>query len=201
MLSGCGPTGPTPTPTPTAAGVSESPSPSPTPEVPIATSLRVALDRLVVLDQNGADLTSAAFDDPDAVLALVAQVTGSTPEPVDNQKFGVLYEWPEIRVILNFSTASVRITSATVAGLPVSTSQGIHVGSTRDEVLALDPVAEEYDGDGDGLPDTYGLEPATVPGTDSLSHPGQAGTAYIVVFMSGDTVASIGTPSGDYLDV
>lgn len=200
MLVGCATLSPQSAPTPTQTRT-ETPTPTPTPEVPVASAVRLTLDRLVVLDQNGADLTAAGFADPDAVLALVEELTGSLPEPIDNRKFGMLYEWPEISVNLNFGIASVRVTSPLVAGLPVSTSQGIHVGSSRAEVLALDPVVQNYDGDGDGLPDSFGLEPVAVPGTESLTYPGQTGTAYISVRMSGDSVAWIGAPGGDYLDV
>jgi hypothetical protein len=169
--------------------------------VPTPTALVLSLDALTVRDQDGAALESAPLADPDAAIALVSSLTGVTPEPEDQGKFGMSYEWPEITLNVNFSATSVRVMSATVAGLPVSTSQGIHVGSSRSDVIALDPFVEEYDGDGDGLPDLYGLEPVSVPEHESLSHPGNPGTDYITVFMSGDTVVSLGAPGGDYRDI
>ncbi|NYF11581.1 hypothetical protein HDC94_002737 [Leifsonia sp. AK011] len=199
LLAGCGPTAPqatpTPTPTPTIS------TPSPTPEAPAPAALVLSLDALTLQDQNGAALESAPLADPDAAITLVSSLTGMTPDPEDNGKFGMSYEWPEIRLTVNFSVTSVRVMSATVAGLPVSTSQGIHVGSSRSDVVALDPFVQQYDGDADGLPDIYGLEPVSVPEHESLSNPGNPGTDYIAVFMSGDTVASLGAPGGDYRDI
>ena len=199
LLAGCA-DGPEPTPTPTPVA-SESPSPTPTAEESTASAIVVSLDSITVRDQNGVELRSATFDGPDATLALVSDLLGSTPEPVDNRQFGMFYEWPEITVVVNFGTSSVTVSSPTVAGLPISTGQGIHVGSSRAEVEALAPFTGTYDGDGDGLPDILGLEQVAVPEFDSLTYPGQPGTAYIRVTVNGQEVTSIGGPSGDYLDI
>ncbi len=111
------------------------------------------------------------------------------------------YDRPTLRINVNFGTAWIRLLSADIAGLPVSTSEGIHVGSTRDEVLALTHVETTYCGDGDGKPDSLGVEPRTVPGTESLSHPGQEGTDYIRLAFTGDVVTAISSPSSDWQDI
>lgn len=199
LLTGCVPA---PQPAPSATPVvTENPTPTPTPEASVASSVVVSLDRLVVLDQYGVEFGSTAFAEGDATLAFVSDLMGSVPEPIDNRKFGMSYEWPGIRVVLNFTSATVSVSAATVAGLPIATTGGIHVGSTRAEVIALGAVEESYDGDGDGLPDTLGVEATPVPGTESLGNPGQTGTAYIRVRFTGDTVSGFGGPSGDYLEI
>ncbi len=201
MLAGCA-TAESPTPSATAiASSTPTPTPTPTVEAPRATSAVLSLDSLVILDQNSAELRSASFEDPDAVLALVSELMGSTPEPVDNRKFGINYDWSTLTINVNFGTVSIRLMSADIAGLPVSTSDGIRVGSTRAEVLALPHVDTMYDGDGDGKPDSLGIEPRTVPGTNSLTNPGQEGTDYIQVFFSGDTVTGLFSPAGDWRDI
>ncbi len=201
MLAGCA-TAESPTPAPTAiASSTPTPTPTPTVEAPRATSAVLSLDGLVILDQNSAELRSASFADPDSTLALVSELMGSTPEPVDNRKFGINYDWSTLRINVNFGTASIRLLSADIAGLPVSTSEGIHVGSTRDDVLALTHVDTTYDGDGDGKPDSMGIEPRPAPGTESLAHPGQEGTDFIVVSFTGDTVTGISSPGSDWSDI
>lgn len=201
MLAGCA-SAESPTPSPTAIATSTpTPTPTPTVEAPRATSAVLSLDGLVILDQNSAEFRSASFADPDAVVALVSELMGSTPEPVDNRKFGINYDWPTVRINVNFNTALISLESADLAGLPVATSEGIHVGSTRDEVLALTHVESTHDGDGDGKPDNLGIEPRTVPGTESLSYPGQEGTDFIRVYFSGDTVVEIVSPTGDWRDI
>ncbi len=198
-LAGCA-TAESPTPSPTAISTI-TPTPTPTVEAPRATSAVLSLDGLVILDQNSAELSSASFADPDSTLALVSELMGSTPEPVDNRKFGMYYEWPDVAVIVNFGTTAIFIKSATLGGLPVATTEGIHVGSTRADVMALTYVDSPYDGDGDGKPDSLGIEPRTVPGTNSLTVPGQEGTDYIRVDFIGDAVTALYSPAGDWRDI
>jgi len=197
VLAGCAPgipTGPTAAPTPS---VTDSPEPS----EPSAVIL--SLDGITVQDQAGATLESSTFDDPDATLALLGSLLGSTPTPTEYPEFGSrTYEWPGVL----FGVASeefswLRSEAAELGGLPLQTADGIHVGSTRAEVAALSPFDGQYDMDGDGTSDLFGLEHETVPGTQSLSFPGQPGTAYVEVQLEGDAVSVLRAPSNDYSDV
>jgi hypothetical protein len=197
LLGGCAPTAQivstsTAPATPTGAA---------TPEVPKPASATLSLDGLSIRDQTGSELEAAKFADPDAMLALLGKVLRSTPDPVDNGKGGLMYQWPGVMFIKNFGTGSVRITGTDVGGLPLTTTQGIHVGSTRADVMALNPFDIAYDQNGDGVSDNFGIEQRQVPETQSLKFPGQTGTAFISVSLQSDVVVSIGSPSGDYLDI
>ena len=160
----------------------------------------LSVDQISVVDGTGATLAAAPYTDPDAVLALLSSVEGSTPEPVDNQKFGVRWEWPELRLTSNH-WAFVQITGAQIAGLSAQTSQGIHVGSTRGELEALDPHDWAFDDDGDGVSDRFCLEARHEPGQVSLTDPNVEGITCVGVTLAGDTVVAISSMSTDWFDV
>jgi hypothetical protein len=196
-IAGCAPgtpTGPTAEPEPT---VSSTPEPS----GPAAVVL--SLDGITVQDDAGTALESSTFDDPDATLALLSSLLGSTPTPTERPEIGsTTWEWPGVL----FGTTSdefswFRSEAADLGGVPLQTTDGIHLGSTRAEVEALSPFDLEYDMDGDGTSDLLGLEHETVPGTMSLSFPGQPGTAFVEVQLVGDSVNVLRSPSNDYSDV
>jgi hypothetical protein len=196
VLAGCAPGTPT---TPTAA---PEPTVTEAPE-PVPTALVLSLDGLAIQDETGATLQSATFDDPDATLALLGELLGSTPTPTEYPEFGSkTYEWPGVL----FGVASedfswFRSEAADLGGLTLQTTDGIHLGSTRAEVTALSPFDLQYDMDGDGTSDLLGLEQETVPGTQSLNFPGQPGTAFVEVQLVSDAVTVLRAPSNDYSDV
>jgi hypothetical protein len=198
-LAGCAPS------TPSGPGGSPEPSPSATstPEEPQAAAVILSLDGIEVQDDTGAALQSATFDDPDAVLALLGSVLGSTPTPTEYPEFGSsTWEWPGVLFGRASDTFSwFRSEVADLGGLPLRTTDGIQIGSTRAEVLALAPFDGAYDMDGDGTSDLFGLEQQTAPGTESLSFPGQPGTDYVEVQLEGDAVSVLRAPSNDYSDV
>ena len=197
VLAGCAPG------TPTTPSAEPSPTETVTPAPAEPSALVLSLDGLEVQDDTGATLQSATFDDPDATLALLGDVLGSTPTPTEYPEFGSkTYEWPGVL----FGVASedfswFRSEAADLGGLTLQTTDGIHLGSTRAEVTALSPFDLQYDMDGDGTSDLLGLEQQTVPGTQSLSFPGQPGTAFVEVQLVGDTVTVLRAPSNDYSDV
>jgi hypothetical protein len=197
LLAGCAPGAPT---TPSAT---PEPTETVTPAPAEPATLVLSLDGLAVQDETGATLQSATFDDPDATLALLASVMGSTPTPNVNPDFGTTtWEWPDVL----FGKASddfswFRSEAAVLGGLTLQTTDGIHLGSTRAEVTALSPFDLAYDMDGDGTSDLLGLEQETVPGTQSLNFPGQPGTAFVEVQLVGDAVTVLRAPSNDYSDV
>ncbi len=201
LLAGCSPTVAAPTPAPSETS---EPTVSATPVVPVATSVLLSLDGLAVLDDTGATMESARFDEADTVLALITALTGSQPA-VDETLFehkGIRgYSWQDVRCSTRGQVAFCRWQAATLGGLPLATAQGIRVGSSRADVAALNPVDVSYDEDGDGVSDSFGLEPREVPGTQSLTFPGQVGTGFIGVRLQGDVVVSLRSPAGDFYDV
>lgn len=197
VLAGCAPGTPTP---PTAA---PEPTVTVTPEPSAPAAVVLSLDGITVQDAAGTTLQSSAFDDPDGTLELLSSLLGSTPTPTEYPEFGsTTWEWPGVL----FGTTSdefswFRSEAADLGGVTLQTTDGIHLGSTRAEVNALSPFDLEYDMDGDGTSDLLGLEHETVPGTMSLSFPGQPGTAFVEVQLLGDSVTVLRSPSNDYSDV
>jgi hypothetical protein len=201
VLAGCAPSAPAPTaaPEPTVT-VSPEPTVTVTPEPTETAALILGLDDVSVLDETGGT-TTAALDDPQAVLDLVGGVLGAAPAP-ESTPFGNKYKWPDgVTVTVRGPFSFVRFDVAEAAGYELRTSDGISVGSPRADVDALAPFVEDYDGDGNGQPDIVGLEPREEPGTDSLSSPGEVGTSYIAVLFSGDIVTAMRSPAGDWRDV
>ncbi|MGP6206046.1 hypothetical protein [Microbacterium sp. F2] len=102
------------------------------------------------------------------------------------------YSWEGASFVVfeNSTWAPTAITAPSIGGVPVSTRDGIAVGSSREQVEALDPL-EVWDEDGDGAFDQLGLETRVVPDTRSLSRPGETGEEYILVVISDGAVSSL----------
>jgi hypothetical protein len=195
VLAGCAPQVPAPTADPDPA-----PSLSATPEPTETAALVLGLDDVAAVEETG-DTATAAFDDPQAVLDLIAGALGPAPAP-DVTPFGDTYVWPDgVKVTVRGPFSFVRFDVAEAGDFELRTTDGISVGSPRADVDALGPFLEDYDGDGDGHPDRVGLEQREEPGTESLSSPGAIGTSYVAVFFAGGTVTSLLSPSGDWRDV
>jgi hypothetical protein len=194
-LAGCATAGGGPTAEPT-------PEPT-TPAEPTPAAVIVSLEALTVVDESGEALEATRFDDPEPVLALLGELLGSTPEPDEYPEVGITsYDWGDaVFVVSGPDYSSVRVNVAVLGGLPVQTPAGIGVGSSRDDVLAEEVYDPEFDVDGDGFSDFYGLEPVTNPDYPSLNLPGQPGTDFIEVQLEGDRVSSLRSPSNDYTDV
>lgn len=197
-LAGCAPGGGT------GGTNAPSPDPTPAPEEPTASAIVLSLEGLATVDQDGEPLEAVRFDDAPPVLVLLTELLGEEPEEEYFADYGTTtYSWGEdVQLWTNeedFSRLSLEV--AELGGLPVATTDGITIGSTRDEVLALDPYDGEYDVDGDGDSDFLGLEPVANPEYESLSFPGQPGTDFIEVQLEDDLVSSLRSPSNDYTDV
>jgi hypothetical protein len=198
-LAGCAPTG--------GGGPTADPDPKPTvtvtPEEPTAAAAILSVDGIDVVDEAGATLEGATFQDPEAMLALLAELLGSTPTPTESPEFGTTtWEWPGVLFGSNGEDFSwLRSEAGDLGGLPLQTGEGITIGSTRAEVEALSPFDLDYDMDGDGSSDLLGLEPQPVPGTESLTFPGETGTEFIEVQVPGGEVTVLRAPSNDYSDV
>ncbi|MDH6181749.1 hypothetical protein M2152_001931 [Microbacteriaceae bacterium SG_E_30_P1] len=193
LLAGCTATEATPTPS-TSATAQSTPSPTPmaTPEAPTASAIVLSLAGLAVVDSAGEAIREAAFTDPDGVLSLLDELNDTEPGVTDFTPKGFTsYQWPDVAVNVWAADTSVVVTSATIAGLPVRTADGVHVGSTRADVTQLLVFDVGYDEDGDGTSDWFGLEPVTV----------DKGTEYIGVGITGDTVTKLRAPDSDFRDI
>ncbi len=199
LLTGCTPAGDEPVATPSLT-TAESATPTPTPEAPQPSAIILSVDGLTVVDAAGLPLSSVLFSEPDLMLDLMTELEGGPAGVEDNGKYGTRYEWADAAVGVLFGNVWFDSTSATVGGLPLRTSQGIQVGSTRADVLALDPLDIPYDSDGDGLSDSLGLEAQAAPGTESLQTPGQEGVSFIEAYFTGDVVTRIGIGT-DWFDI
>lgn len=198
-LGGCA----TGVPDPAGTAV-ESGSPSATPVDSQPSAVIVSVDDIAVVDAGGVSLSSAPFTQAEAVIDFVTGLEGSAPEVDDSllsHKGLVTYTWPGVRCIVSGSEALLVVEVDEIGGLPLRTSDGIQVGSSRSDVLGLSPVDTGSDQDGDGTSDVFGLEARPAPGTESLVNPGQEGVDYIEVSLSGDAVVNIRAPFGDYRDL
>ncbi|WP_396657368.1 hypothetical protein [Microbacterium oxydans] len=205
LLAGCtsAPSAAEATTVPSSAPSSPTPTPTPTVEPRIV----VSLDGIAVTDETGT--RDAAFDDPDAVLDLLEETTGQLPEPekvetLPGYDFSfVNYTWDGLWVLTDTEherAASAAITGASVGGVPITTEEGLSVGSTRAELLdagawalddAEDPATAEF----------LGLGGREAPGTESLSRPGSTGIVYTLFWFDGDTVKQVQVPANDYSDL
>lgn len=149
-----------------------------------------------------------SFSAPEPLLALIEELTGQPRTGEDYEDpwghgdvWGTTYTWDDISVsVPKEGSAGVTVKSAKVGDIPVQTPGGIAVGASRADVLAAQGW-EEWDEDGDGLADYYGIDARTVEGTESLSRPGEVGREYIVIALNGDTVSRLQTPSNDFSDL
>jgi hypothetical protein len=173
----------------------------------------VAEERTVTVTLDGLTVTgdateeSAALEDPDAVLALVEELTGQARVGVDipnpwgeGDPVGTLYEWDGVTVSVIGERASLVVRAATVGGASFQTEQGVAVGATRAEAVAAG-AWDDWDEDGDGVADYLGIGEREVPGTESLSRPGETGIEYVMLGVKGDVVEQIHVPANDFSDL
>jgi hypothetical protein len=201
LVSGCASTpapaaspSPTPTPTPSETAASEPPV------------LTIGVDGLT-LTRDGEQLV-APYGDAASVLELLALVAGPIPAGIPVEPFDGLdpeetrYEWESITVWAgNDGTRSrLRITAGEIEGTIIVATGGIGVGSSRADALAAGGF-DDYDSDGDGVPETMGIDDRVVADTQSLSRPGEAGREYVSLGLEGETVDSISAPDNDFGDI
>ena len=198
-LAGCS-TVSAPAASSTTPAASTTPAPTPT------TSSRLIVSVDGVTFTHAGETEAVAFTDTTALLALVTEAVGTSPivskvEDLPGYDFNLTaYDWTGLKVVSDEANASISATSARVGGVSIETSQGIAVGSSRADLLALHPT-EIADENGDGTPDDFGVEPREEAGTTSLSHPDSTGIVFILVLMDGDSVKQIQSPSNDYSDI
>jgi len=186
----------------TPASTAESaPTPSSTPTA--KDSITVGVDALVTI-YDGQSVTYP-YTEPEPLLDFVAEITGLYPEGEDitdpwgnGDVWGTTYTWNEISVsVMTDGPAGVRITASAIGGVPVTTAQGIAVGSASDDVVA----AGGWETWNDGVSYYFGVDPQPVEGTQSLSRPGELGQAYVEITTVDGVVTAIFSPANDYSDL
>jgi hypothetical protein len=209
LLTGCAVPASVAKPTPTTPSDSSSPEPA----LPVLDSMFLSVDGVLLANDDDSIAGTAEYADGAGLVALLTDAFGAAPvteETGDTWYPAIHHHWGDDAVIVSirgpyadgtFGDAWIRITVPEYAGLAIYTDGGVMVGTDRKAVEVLAPYDTAYDGDGDGASDALGLIPTPVPGTESLSRPGEVGTAFVEVFFAGDTVTWLRSPSNDYSDV
>lgn len=202
-LAGCvaapssAPTGP--------SSPSSTPSASALPDV--EPQIVVDLDGLTLSDGDG--VRRADFDEPESLLSLLEEATGTRPAPEEVEVFPgeestlESYRWDGLWVTADSSgqtPAFIAVTAAELAGIPVVTDSGLQVGSPRADLLAAGAWALVDEEDA-ATAEALGLGGEEVEGTESLTRPGSVGIAFTLFQLDGDTVTQIQVPSNDFTDV
>lgn len=202
VLTACTTPSGVPSSTPSAA-----PSSSPSAEPEVDPQLVVTLDGLTFTDETGT--TEATFDDSDALLALLETATGDRPAPeavedMPGYEFKLeTYTWDGLRVTADSTGENpswITVTGAEVDGVPITTEEGLTVGSTRADLLAADAWAL-VDSEDSATAAYLGLGGREVPDTQSLTHPGSVGIIFLLFSLDGDEVTQIMSPSNDFSDI
>ncbi len=148
-----------------------------------------------------------ALDDGASVLALFESINGFLPTGTEIEyppgyPTGLFtYRWSEVIVaVSDQGPADFVILSPTINGVPIQTTEGIAVGSSRSEVVAAG-VRDYMDEDDDGVADHLALGSREVPGTRSLDRDGFVGAEFLLLVIYGDTVERIIVPANDFSDL
>ena len=159
---------------------------------------------------DGDATETATFDDAAAVLSLLEEATGEAPvltelqDPPGYETDLVSYDWDGLSVVTDEggtgTFSRIIVDAATVGDLSVASADGLTVGSTRDEVIAAQGW-DVWDEDNDGIADYLGVGEQEVPGTTSLSRPGETGIQYLMFALSDDVVTQINAPADDFSDL
>jgi hypothetical protein len=208
LLSGCGVPAPTPSTSalPSESSASPAPTPSPTPTVDAAARVVVTVDSVLYEHDGGAE--EVPLMNGEEVVALIEQIAGAPAVeefdgPYDSEG-GSQYVWDGVSIsVWSYdSRAFLNVDGPTIGGIPISTAEGVAVGSTRDDALAADAFELcEYDGDGDGKPDSLAMHPEEVADALSLCRPDAVGVEYIEIGFAGDLVSRLSAPSNDFSDI
>lgn len=203
VLAGCT-SAPSAAPSPPA---SASPSPTSTPTPEVDPLIVVTLDGVTFTDEAG--VTEAAYDDPTALLGLLEEITGVLPEPeavegMEGYETTLeTYTWDGLRVTADSTgegPAWIAVTGADLDGVAIETEEGLHVGSTRDDLVAADAWAL-VDTEDTATASYLGLGGREVPDTQSLTHPGSVGIEFLLFALDGDVVSQMTVPSNDFSDL
>jgi hypothetical protein len=173
------------------------------PAEPVPTVLLISLDGVSVLNDDESVADEATFDDGQAVLELLGDVAGSTPEgQVNGDGYPItFYDWGQLGLaVVNDAGATLSVNDDEFGGLAVHTTDGVHIGSTgADAAAAADYQGSDFNGD--GQPDYFGLETVVNPDYQSLERPGEPGVDFVAVVVEGGVVTHISSPSNNYNDL
>ncbi|MFE7843588.1 hypothetical protein ACFUTX_00180 [Microbacterium sp. NPDC057407] len=186
----------------------EAPSPTPTPT--LTDELTIGIDG-ITYDHDGVteDFLFEGASEAEDLLAAVEEITGQprAGEEIEGPYggfWGTGYSWDGIRVVVtgeNADRVSVAVTAAAIGGVPVVTEDGaLSIGSARADAVAAG-ARDGWDADGDRVADELAIGELEVPGTNSLVNPGEVGTMFVVLRMTGDTVSEIQSPGNDFSDI
>ncbi len=204
-LAGCASVSPTPAATTAPSAEATAPAtPSPTPTV--APHLVLGVDGLALASGEGSE--SAEYDDGESLVALIAQIAG---EPMVEEfegpygsEGGLRHTWEGVTLLV-FSyddSAFLTVESPSVGGIPVTTTDGVTVGDSRDTALAAGAFELcPYDGDDDGKSDSLAVEPEDVADATSLCRDDHPGVLFVDIGFSGDTVSRLSAPANDFSDI
>ncbi|MFH8250430.1 hypothetical protein ACH3VR_08720 [Microbacterium sp. B2969] len=204
LLTGCAPAAPQAEPSPTPTPVASAPSPTPTLADP--GKIVITVDGIEFV--KGGATESALFRDGSQILALLESATGVRPEGTaleDTTGYGfhiTRYDWEGLRVSVDEDAghASVAALAPAIGDVPLTTSDGISVGSSREDAVSAGGF-DDWDENQDGIADYLGINSRPVDDAESLTRPGEPGILYILLAMSGDTVEQIQSPANDFSDL
>ena len=178
------------------------PAPSPSPSI-IASPPATPADRVVEIPVDGLSIDDGpvlAYDDADGALAALTDAFGAAPtEAPVKSPYGAVYagyDWPGTKATVRDTRIDL-VVSADAPGVIVRAPEGIGIGSTRAEAMAVDG----WDEDGDGVADYLSIGVREVPGTSSLVNPGEVGVEYVDLTMTGDIVSRLSTGGNDFSDI
>jgi hypothetical protein len=148
------------------------------------------------------------LDEGDALVGLIEQIAGPGAEeefdgPYDSEG-GTRFQWEGLTISIWASdgSASLFADGPTVEDVPITTTEGVAVGGTRDDAIAAGAFEIcTYDGDGDGLTDSLALQATEVADTQSLCRTGSVGIEFVDVGFAGDTVSRLAVPANDFSDI
>lgn len=184
---------------PTPEARTRAPAPAQTP-TPVPAAIIVSVDGLALLNSDGSTAESARFDDTAATIAFLTAHLGGPVSPMPHPAgYGfAFYDWTAAHAVIpQEGSASVSFTASVVNGLAVRTSNGISVGTTKDEALAKGATDPEANSAWDYLQ----FDARPVPGTESLQNPGQLGSEFVDLEVKDGAIATILAPGNDYSDL
>lgn len=198
----CTPT-PSASPTPSISSESSTPTVAPT---GTSTPTPAAAQHTVALSVDGIRIDGGELlprNAPDQTLSALEELLEERPEreQPDGAYDIVFYRWGSLSAsVSSGSTVSLSFGPSEVPGLTVVLESGVGLGSTRDEAMATGAVPG-WDEDGDGVADYLSIERREVPGTNSLSRPGEVGVEYIELKIVDDIVTGVGNGGNDFSDL
>lgn len=167
----------------------------------------------LVVDVAGVSFThdgtteTISYDQPAALKDLLTEVSGSAPaetalETSPGYASGMIrYDYGGILLVTGEQgPARIHVETAEFHGIPVTTADGIGVGSARSDVMSAG-AREGFDENGDGIADWLNLGSVEVPGTQSLTTPGTTGVQFVLIGLDGDVVQKMIVPSDDFSDL